>query len=247
MGLFETEALVLRTYNLAEADKIVVCLTRSSGLIRGVARGSRKLKNRFGAALEPFTLINLTCYQKENQELISLRQADILCSRFGLLGEAETLAGLAYMGDLVMEFSPPYQRNEKLFRMVKACVDAVAKAPTDLQSVLRYFEIWILKLEGFLPDLKHCSDCHRLFNETDEVFITPDLALNCATCSHGTGHGLSKSVHRQLKASEKLAPYVFAQQSREVSTQTNRQLAELMQRIIRRVLEHQPKLRSTLN
>ena len=56
MALSETEALVLRTYNLAEADKIVVCLTRENGVIRGVAKGCRKLKNRFGAALEPFTL-----------------------------------------------------------------------------------------------------------------------------------------------------------------------------------------------
>ncbi len=67
----ETEALILRTYNLAEADKIVVCLSRSAGLIRGVAKGCRKLRNRFGASLEPFTLINLTYYEKENQELVS--------------------------------------------------------------------------------------------------------------------------------------------------------------------------------
>ena len=68
MALTETEALVLRTYNLAEADKIVVCLSRSHGLIRGVAKGCRKLRNRFGASLEPFTLINLAYYQKENQD-----------------------------------------------------------------------------------------------------------------------------------------------------------------------------------
>ena len=71
MALFETEALILRTYNLAEADKIVVCLSRSAGLIRGVAKGCRKLRNKFGAALEPFTLVNLTYYEKEHQELVS--------------------------------------------------------------------------------------------------------------------------------------------------------------------------------
>jgi len=52
MGLVDTEALILRTYNLAEADKIVVTLTRSAGLVRGVAKGCRKLRNRFGASLE---------------------------------------------------------------------------------------------------------------------------------------------------------------------------------------------------
>ncbi len=75
MALVETEALVLRTYNFGEADKIVVCLTHAAGVIRAVAKGCRKLKSRFGAALEPFTLTRITYYQKENQELVALSQA----------------------------------------------------------------------------------------------------------------------------------------------------------------------------
>ena len=101
MALFETEALILRTYNLAEADKIVVCLSRSAGLIRGVAKGCRKLRNRFGAALEPFTLINLTYYEKEHQELVSFRQVEILKSRFNLSSNASVLTGFSYMGNLL--------------------------------------------------------------------------------------------------------------------------------------------------
>src|SRR5882672_11930573 len=89
MALTETEALVLRTYNLAEADKIVVCLTRNEGLVRGVARGSRRVKNRFGAALEPFTLLHLTYYQKETQELVSMRQAEIVKSNFNLFRDPD--------------------------------------------------------------------------------------------------------------------------------------------------------------
>ena len=106
MAIHETEALVLRTYNLAEADKIVVCLSRSAGLIRGVAKGCRKLRNRFGASLEPFTLINLTYFEKENQELVSFSQTEILRSRFNLSGNASILTGFAYMGDLLIDFHP---------------------------------------------------------------------------------------------------------------------------------------------
>src|SRR2546425_3903498 len=124
MAIIETEALVLRTYNLAEADKIVVCLTRNAGLVRAVAKGSRRLKNRFGAALEPFTLLHLTYYQKENQELVSIRSVDIVRSHFDLLADPQVLSALAYMGDLIVEFSPPHQTNDKLFRMITACLDA---------------------------------------------------------------------------------------------------------------------------
>src|SRR5260370_8494231 len=134
MALFDTEALILRTYNLAEADKIVVCLSRSAGLIRGVAKGCRKLKNRFGAALEPFTLVQLSYYQKEHQELVSLRQTEILRSHFNLSSDAVILTGLAYMGDLLMEFSPPNQANATLFTLPTPCLQAITHPPPDLQS-----------------------------------------------------------------------------------------------------------------
>src|SRR5687768_2981498 len=104
MPVVESESLVLRTYNFGEADKIVVWLTRAEGLVRGVAKGCRKLKSKYGASLEPFTLTKITYHHKENQELVSLRQAEIVQSHFDLLGQAEILTGLAYLGDLVIEF-----------------------------------------------------------------------------------------------------------------------------------------------
>jgi DNA repair protein RecO (recombination protein O) len=244
MALFETEALILRTYNLAEADKIVVCLGRSSGLIRGVAKGCRKLKNRFGAALEPFTLIQLSYYQKEHQELVSLSQTEILRSHFNLSSDATILTGLAYMGDLLIEFSPPHQANDTLYRMATACLEAIAQSPVDLQSVLRYFEVWLLKIEGFLPDLRRCAECHRAFDSEETVFMGSDLALRCRSCSHG-GDALSRRLHAQLRATEKLSPAKFAEKSHEVSSQTKKEMAELTHQIIGRTLERLPRIRPT--
>ena len=129
MGLVDTEALILRTYNLAEADKIVVSLTKSAGLVRGVAKGCRKLRNRFGASLEPFTHIHLTFYEKENRELVSIRQTEILKSHFNLSSDPSVVTGMAYLGDLLIEFSPPHQSNDLLFRMATACFEAIAMSP----------------------------------------------------------------------------------------------------------------------
>src|SRR5882672_439978 len=199
MALLETEALVLRTYNFGEADKIVVCLTRSAGLIRGVAKGCRKLKSRFGAALEPFTFAKISYYHKEHQELVSLGHVEIIKSHFDLSGDAETLTGLAYMGDLVIEFAPPYEPNERLFRMLKACLDAICESKSDLQLILRYFEIWLLRLEGYLPDIRRCSDCHRQFDETETAFVNSDLVFRCRRCSQGAGNPLSRKLQTQLR------------------------------------------------
>lgn len=243
MALVETEAIVLRTYNLAEADRIVVCLSRRAGLIRGVAGGSRRLKNKFGAAFEPFTLINLNYYQKENQELVSFRHAEIVRSSFNLLADPVKLSGLSYMIELIIEFSPPYQENETLFRMVKACIDSVLAAPEDLQSVLRYFEIWLLRLEGFLPDVKRCADCHRSFVPGEKVFIASDQGFRCVDCMSGTQQPIPKKLHEQLLAALRLAPGPFAIEARTVPERSKRQLASLMQQMIGRVLERQLKTR----
>jgi len=246
MALHETEALILRTYNFAEADKIVVCLTRQAGLIRGVAKGCRKLKSRFGAALEPFTLAKLTYYHKENQELVSLGQVDILESHFKMSSDPDTLAGLAYMGDLVIEFSPPFEANEKLYRMVKACLDAVSDSQADLQVILRYFEIWLLKLEGYLSDIRRCGECQREFSETVLAYVSHDSVFRCRECSRGAGRALSMTLQEQLRATQKLAPSPFAQASHEVPSSTLREMAELTHQLIGRVLEKQPRLRPTL-
>src|SRR3982751_5883886 len=226
MALFETEALILRTYNLAEADKIVVCFSRSAGLIRGVAKGCRKLRNRFGASLEPFTLVNLTYYENEQRELVSFRQTEILKSRFNLASNPSVLTGFSYMGDLLIDFSPPHQANDDLYRMALACFEAAAQTPGDLESVLRYFEVWLLKIEGFLPDLRACANCHRAFTGEETIYLGNDLSLRCFECSNGRGGAVSKHLHSQLRATEKLPPAKFAEEAREVSSTTKKELAE---------------------
>jgi DNA repair protein RecO (recombination protein O) len=245
MGLVDTEALILRTYNLAEADKIVVSLTKAAGLVRGVAKGCRKLKNRFGASLEPFTHINLTYYEKENRELVSIRQTEILRSHFNLASDPSTVTGMAYLGDLLIEFSPPHQSNDLLFRMATACFEAIGENPNDLQAILRYFEVWLLKIEGFMPDLKTCADCNRAFAGDESIFMSQDLALRCQACSNGRGGAVSRGLHAHLRTTEKLSPAKFAENAREVPARTKRELAELTHQMIGRVLERLPRVRPT--
>lgn len=242
MGLVETEAIVLRTYNLAEADKIVVCLTRGTGLIRAVARGARRLKSRFGAGLEPLTVIALSYYEKEGRELVSLRQAEILRSYFDLSRDVETVIAFAYMSELVIEFAPPHEPNERLFRMVNACIEAAARTtPGEIQAIVRYFEVWILKLAGFLPDLRSCVDCGRRFGEEEDTFLDAESKLRCYDCSNGLGIALSREAHAQLRATQRLSPSDFTGTARRSTPSAQREMAQVTRQLIGRVLERQPR------
>jgi DNA repair protein RecO (recombination protein O) len=246
MGLVETEAIVLRTYNLADADKIAVCLTRSAGLVRAVAHGARRLKSKFGAGLEPSTLISLSYYEKEGRELVSIRQAEILRSSFGLAVNAEAVAALAYMNELVIEFAPPREPNEKLFRMLNACLEAAARLSSDLSPITRYFEIWLLKLAGFLPDLRSCADCRRGFNGQETVFANAEGKLRCRSCSQGLGTPLASETYARLRAMQKFSPLEYAQTAHGMDVAVRQELAQLTRRLIERALERAPRTQTSI-
>lgn len=250
MGLVETEAIVLRTYRLAEADKIVSCLTKDVGLVRGVAKGARRLKNRFGASLEPCTVISLTYFEKEGRELVSVSNAEILRSHFALARSAETVAALEYLCELALEFAPPHEPNEKLFRMVRACLEAIAAAPEQLQSFVRYYEIWMLRLSGFLPDPRLCISCNRRFgtDAATAASVTSEGAFRCLACAGQAGTHVNAETHAQMRAMLRLSPAEWASTAASgISAEARDELAQLTRRLISRALERPPRGQSQSN
>jgi DNA repair protein RecO (recombination protein O) len=245
MGLVETEAIVLRVYPLAEADKIVVCLTRGSGVVRAVAKGARRLKSRYGAGLEPFTLLHLSYYEKEGRELVTLGQTEIQRSYFHLSQRAETLSALAYLSELVLEFAPPHEPNEKLFRMVRATLEAVPQGAADLAPLVRYFEVWTLKLAGFLPDLRRCAECRAKIPEAENGYLNAEFKLRCQACSHALGMLLGAEARAQLLAIQRLSPGDYMQGAVGGGSPVKTgELAQLTQKLISHVLERSTRLQA---
>ncbi|HEV8588921.1 MAG TPA: DNA repair protein RecO [Pyrinomonadaceae bacterium] len=241
MNLVTTEAIVLRSYNLAEADRIVLCFTRSAGLIRGVAKGARRMKSRFGAALEPFTVIRLEFREKENRELVTISGAEIVKSHFDLAADIEVAEVLGYMAELIGEFAPPHEANDKLFRMVAACVDALATAPSTSKVILRYFEIWLLRLAGSFPDVSACTICGAPLNQGQAMYLDFESAVRCATCSRGVGVLLMPQVQQVLLSSLQLGPAEFAKTCEPFFTDADAELSEFTHRLIVRTLERRPR------
>jgi len=247
MGVFETEAIILRTYKLAEADKIAVFLSQNSGVMRGVARGARRLKSKFGAALEPFTLVSLSYFEKEGQELVSIRQAEILRSYFGLSKNTEIVVALEYIGGLILEFTPPHEPNEKIFRMIRACLEAIASTPDNLRHITRYCEVWLLKLSGFLPDLRACVNCKKpLSGNVECSYMGTDGALRCAECAHKSDLAVTVEATTHLRSTQRLAPGDWGRSVSAVSESVLKEISQITQRLITRALERLPKGRATV-
>ena len=242
MGLVETEAIVLHTHKLADADKIVVSLTEKSGLVRGVARGARRLKSRFGASLEPFTLVNLTFFEKETRELVTIKSAEIVKSYFGAAADSDTVAALEQLVELVREFAPPHQADERLYRMLRACIEALAGG-VDPAPIFTYSGLWVLKLTGFLPDMRACGGCGRNLREanTSEVYMTQEGVLWCRECRGGGARTLERGTYELLYAARGLKPGEWSAEYSARPFETRRAASEIARSLLRRALEAEPR------
>lgn len=160
MPLHQTPAFTLRTYPLAEADLIVVFYTRDHGQVRGVARGARRLRSRFGSAFQPLTLTNLVFYQKERSSLARVSSCEIERSYYTELTGLEEAALAAYLAELVQEFTGEGDSHPDLFRLLGVVLKAIADG-VPLAVAARYFEVWVLRLSGLLPRLATCGACGR--------------------------------------------------------------------------------------
>ena len=152
MPLYTADALVLRTYKLGEADRIVVFLTRDRGKKRGVAKWARKARSRFAGALEPLTEVHVAYFEKEQRELVGLNYAETLRSPLSLV-TAEALGIVSYFAELLDEWAQDADADDRLYRLGASMLDALASgAPVD--PLARYFEYWLLRLQGVYPEAR---------------------------------------------------------------------------------------------
>ena len=146
MPLYTSDALILRTYKLCESDRIVVFLTRDRGKKRGVAKNARQSRRRFGGALEPLTYGRVGYFERERRELVSLNFVEPARSPLSEL-DGEALGYVGYFADLIDEWAQEADPNETLYRLGASMVDAMA-AGVPIEPLARYFEFWLLRLQG---------------------------------------------------------------------------------------------------
>ena len=175
MPLYTADALVLRTYKLGEADRIVVFLTRDRGKKRGVAKGARRPRSRFTGALEPLTEVRVAYFEKEGRELVGLNYAETVhsplraCGRSLAAGAALTegraasgdsvardgdaLGYVGYFAELLDEWAQDADADDRLYRLGASMLDALG-TDVPLEPLARYFEYWLLRLQGVYPEAR---------------------------------------------------------------------------------------------
>jgi DNA repair protein RecO (recombination protein O) len=156
--LYTADALVLRTYTLGEADRIVVFLTRDRGKKRGVAKGARRHRSRFIGALEPLTEVRVAYFERERRELVGLNYAETVRSPLGMCGPGEAgrhrgdaLGYVSYFAELLDEWAQEADADDRLYRLGVSMLEAMGSG-APVEPLARYFEYWLLRLQGVYPE-----------------------------------------------------------------------------------------------
>ena len=190
MPLLQSDSIILKTYPLGEADRIVAFFSRDHGKLRGVANGARRMKNRFGASLEPLAHSRLQFFEKENRELVRIQSADLLDSPMKLFEDYDRAVCAGRLIELVDRFLPEHEPQDGVFRLVRMTVRALEQG-CSIDFATCYFEVWMLRLSGVFPDLFQCSVCDRSMEIHDERFLAPGLqAVICGSCDHRNEAGM---------------------------------------------------------
>ena len=210
MRAYSVNALVLRTYRYSEADRIVVFLTEDRGKKRGVAKNATASRRRFGAALEPLTSGRVAYVEREHRDLVRVDRIEPrltpLASIPGRSGDdaVRVLGQVTYFAELLDEWAPESAPNERLYRLGAAMIEALNGAGS-ADALARYFEYWLMRLEGVYPAIEVCPRCGRRALPDGAVLTLADRAYVCGDCAHG-GPRLSRDAMTFLRTAAGRAP-----------------------------------------
>jgi DNA repair protein RecO (recombination protein O) len=182
MPLHESEAIVLQSYPLGEADRLVSFLSRAMGRVRGVAAGARRPKSRFGSTLERLSHIRIWFFERETRDLVRINQCEMIESFLGAFGDYASSIALALFSEVTEAVLPEREANDANFRLLLLAAQAVKRTGKP-ELPLAYFVLWTVKLGGWLPPLDRCGRCGRGLNAAEPAYFPPSVsAIACGQC-----------------------------------------------------------------
>jgi DNA repair protein RecO (recombination protein O) len=207
MSVLTSEAVVLRTWPVHEADLLVSFFTRDYGRLKGMAKAALKSRKRFGGALEPMTLARAWFAERPRQELVRLDQLEILRSPLSAPVDQTRMAVLSFFAEVIDEALPERDPQETVFRLLASVLEQTSAAKSEIVQpwmALTYFSLWMTRLMGLLPDIAHCMVCGDALGACKVRFNAYADGLFCGLHANGSGSALSADswqlAQRMLRA-----------------------------------------------
>lgn len=245
MPLRESEAIVLQSYPLGEADRLVSFLSRTMGRVRGVAAGARRTKSRFGATLERMSHVRVWFFERETRELVRISQCELIESFVATFRDYSASVALALMAEITEAVLPDREPADPSFRLLLLSAQTIKKRQ-ESGLALAYFTLWTVRLGGWLGSFDHCARCGSELSTGMYVNrVVP--GISCAKCRAPGMSVLSRNAiasGRKMLSErlDKLNPKDFPESTlREIT----KYLLDLLEHQIERKLKAREMLETT--
>jgi len=242
MPLRESEAIVLQSYPLGEADRLVSFLSRTMGRVRGVAAGARRTKSRFGATLERMSYVRIWFFERETRELVRISQCELIESFVTTFRDYSAGVTLALMAEITEAVLPDREPADPSFRLLLLSAQTIRHLQ-ETHLALAYFVLWTVRLGGWLGSFNRCVRCGSEL--TSVAYVNPAVpGVACAKCRAPGMEILSANaldVGRQMLSErlDKLNPKDF-------SEATLRELTKYLLDLLEHQIERKLKAREML-
>jgi DNA repair protein RecO (recombination protein O) len=236
--VYKTEAIVLKRTNLGEADSIITLYTPNLGKIRAIAKGVRRPKSKLVGHLELLTQGAFLLAQGQNLDIITQSQAKE--SFQPIKNDLWRTSCAIYISELVDQFSAEEVENYPVYRLLQSTLHWLCEARNN-ELVLRYFEIHLLSLMGYQPELYQCLNCRVSLTPQRNFFSTSGGGTLCPVCARNEPMVLPLTID-SLKTMRFLLNNDHVAASRlKINPLLSRELEQLLREYIRYVLEHEVK------
>ncbi|HEX3796588.1 MAG TPA: DNA repair protein RecO [Acidimicrobiales bacterium] len=185
MSLFRDTGVVLRTYRLGEADRIIVFLTEQHGKVRAVAKGVRRTKSKFGARLEPLTHVDLLLWQGRG-DLDIVNQVEVIDTFRGIREDLDKVAKGVALLEVTDQMAQERHPDRRLYAMLVGALRSLSENTGDPRLVAPSFFLKALVLEGAAPMLDACASCGEADGAVELVaFDLVEGGVLCRRCRRG--------------------------------------------------------------
>ncbi len=244
--VYKTEAIVLRTMNLGEADRVLTVLTPRLGKLRVIAKGVRRTRSRIGGALEPFSDVQLVLAVGRTFDVVT--SSSLEDPHLGLRNDLHSTATAWYVIELADRFCEGAADSHEAFRLLAQSLSALdAGAAVPREVVARWFELALLDAMGFRPELTRCLECGATIEPAGNAFSPAAGGVLCPQCAHAS-HGARPVSVAALKVMRHLQRSPLAGVLRlhlEVAVQ--REIERLLHGAVSVVLERELRSRDFLD
>jgi DNA repair protein RecO (recombination protein O) len=180
--LYQSDAFVLRTYQLGEADQIVVFFTRDFGKLRAVARRSHSPRRHSASYYQPLLLLQTILFGRPTQALYRINTVDIVQTFRGLHEDFERLRCGLYMTELLDVTTHEREPLQELFTLFQLALEQLLQT-TNTALLLRQFELRLLGIIGYTPQVLYCARCACELRPHDRTFSPLLGGLLCSACA----------------------------------------------------------------